>query len=121
MRVREYLEKVESTQFTFIKVRARKDANTPYYHQEYQTTPIFSRWEWELENSNLLDCIIVNHKQCPIDWLCGASWRNQFKKGWLESLLIISDDDFKLLYPSEEQRASMVKYIDNEINKGLEW
>lgn len=118
MRVREYLEKVQSTQFTFIKARARKDANTPFYHTEYQTTPIYSRWE--LEDSKLLDYIILNNKQAPIDWLSGVCWGNNFKRGWLESLLIISEEDFKLRYPSEEQIASMIKFIDKEIEKSLE-
>ena len=40
MKVKDYLSRLNATQgVTFIKARARKDAATPYYHAEYQTTP----------------------------------------------------------------------------------
>ena len=111
MRVREFLENVTG-EVTFIKARARKDARTPFYHAEYQTTPIRRVQEWE---GNILDYIILNDAQPPIDWLSGSPWQNQFKRGDLTSLLVISPEDLALLYPNEEQRAHMVEFIDEKI------
>lgn len=118
MRVREYLEKVNCSQITFIKARARKDARSPYYHSEYQTTPIYS--SWELEESRLMDYIILNHNQAPIDWLSGSNWGLHFNKGILKSLLVISEEDLALLYRGEEQRKHMIEFIDKKILKELE-
>ena len=106
MTVREYLElSKHKGQITFIKARARKDAHTPYYHCEYQTTPIFS--VYELEDSRLMDYIVLNHKQPPIDWLSGARWQGHFNKGFLASLLIISKEDLELRFsPAQAQQTA---------------
>lgn len=112
MTVREYLGNCNK-KITFIKARARKDAHTPGYHAEYQTTPIRTFAEWK--NSNLMDYYILNHRQCPIDWLSGASWKVAFDNGWLISLLVISKEDLETLY-SKEGAASMIEYIDKKIN-----
>ena len=62
MTVREYLKDCNKyADVTFIKARARKDAHTPGYHAEYQTTPIRTLVEWE--ESNLMDYYILNDKQ----------------------------------------------------------
>lgn len=58
MKVKEYLEQHKVEKITLIKARARKDANTPFYHQEYQTTPIFYKDELERMES-LMDYIIL--------------------------------------------------------------
>ena len=120
MTVKEYLEKVKAGKYqdiTFIKARARKDASTPFYHAEYQTTPIFK--VVELENSKLMEYYVLNNKQQPIDWLSGVPWKNAFNSVSLISLLVISDDDFALLYQSKEQRNSMIKFIDKAIMENL--
>lgn len=116
MKVKEYLEQHKVEKITLIKARARKDANTPFYHQEYQTTPIFYKDELERMES-LMDYIILNDKQTPIDWLSNVGWTNWFNRGDLKCMLIISEEDFALLYPSETQRQDLIKYIDNKIEE----
>ena len=115
MTVREYLKDCnKSADVTFIKARARKDAHTPGYHAEYQTTPIRMCVEWE--SSRLMDYYILNDKQCPIDWLSGASWKGAFENGRLISLLVISKEDLETLY-SKEQATRLIEYIDKKINE----
>lgn len=114
MRVKDFLTGVApSTQVTFIKARARKDAHTPFYHEEYQTTPIRRACDWD---GGILDYIILNDSQPPIDWLSGSNWKGQFDKGMLKSLLIVSADDFELLMPDEKQRKSTIRFIEQKIN-----
>lgn len=115
MRVREYLNGFnKNTRVTFIKARARKDANTPFYHAEYQTTPIRTSDEWK--NSKIMDYYILNNKQQPIQWLSGAGWVNEFKRGDLLSLLVISEEDLHLLY-NKKQAAEIINYIDNKLKQ----
>jgi hypothetical protein len=114
MLVREFIETYcNATRITFLKARARKDANTPFYHAEYQETPLYLL----NDDNGLMDYIVLNDSQPPIDWLSGASWQNNFKNRSLESLLVISEEDFKTLYPNEEQRAGMITYIDEKIKE----
>lgn len=111
MTVKTYLEKLDKpVEITFIKARARKDARTPFYHAEYQTTPLFSRIECK-EEAILANYIILSDKQRPIDWLCGATW----DRPWVLCLLVISPDDLALLYPNEEQRNGMIESVDNQL------
>lgn len=119
MRVKEYLELAQVSKFTsvtFIKARARKNAHAPGYHSEYQTTPIFTVEQWA--DSKLMDYIVLNDKQPPIEWLSGKGWANWFKSGHLLSLLVISEDDLKQLYPGD-QADSLEKYIGDELKKSL--
>ena len=115
MKVREYLELAQVGKFkslTFIKARTRKDAHTPGYHSEYQTTPIYTVEQWS--DSKLMDYIVLNDKQPPIVWLSGRGWDNWFNGGHLLSLLVISEDDLKQLYPGG-QADSLEKYIEKEL------
>ena len=115
MKVKEYLEQYPAaTQVTFIKAMSKKDANTPFYHSEYQTTPIHSIWEWD--GSDIMDYLILNNKQHPIEWLSGTGWGNWFNKGHLISLLVISQEDLDKLY-NKEQGQSLIKSIDEQITK----
>lgn len=115
MLVKDYIKRFNiDGNITFIKARARKDAHTPFYHPEYQTTPVKYASEWK--ETAIMDYIVLNDKQSPIDWLSGVSWNNAFKKGQLASLLVISEEDLALLYPGE-QRERMVSYIDNLLAK----
>lgn len=115
MLVQEYLSKFnENQQVTFIKARARKDESTPFYHEEYQTTPI--RCIYDFQKSPIMDYYVLNHKQPPIEWLGGAGWQNQFNKGDLLSLLVISKEDIELLY-SPKQAAEIIESIDKELEK----
>ena len=63
----------------------------------------------------LLNGIILNDKQMPIDWLSGAPWGIRVVKGYLKCLLIISQEDFELLYPDKDQRKSMEKFIEERL------
>lgn len=119
MRVRDYLHSIgNNTEVTFIKVKARKDARTPFYHPEYQTTPIYTTWEWlDGENERLLNSVVLNDNQPPLEWKDGG-WKNWFDKGFLKCLLIVSESDFELLYPDREQREHSERFIEEKI-KGL--
>ena len=114
MNVREYMGRCgKYDRFTFIKARARKDAHTPFYHPEYQVTPIWEAVEWLKPcNTGILDSIVLNDKQPSITWLSGVDWNIQIKGGLLYCLLIISPEDFELLYPNKGQRESMEKFIE---------
>ena len=113
MLVKEYLNTLNANQdVTFIKAVAQKDENSPFYSEVYHTTPIRQAHEWQ--NSSVSDFYILNHKQCPIDWLSGATWKNQFEKGHLKSLLIISKEDIEKLY-SPKQAAETIKFIEGVI------
>lgn len=117
MNVRQYINKHKGTgYYTFIKARARKDAHTPFYHPEYQTTPIWDAYEWTKDNNApILESIVLNDRQAPITWLSGADWNNDIRCGMLKCLLIISPDDFKTLYPGETQREHMEQFIEKQL------
>ena len=120
MTVREYFEQIDPHyDVTFIKARARKDARSPYFHPEYQTTPIWRVSDWldpRYDNKKLLDSIILNDKQPPITWLCGVNWTNRIEIGSLKCLLVVSQEDFEELYPGKDQRKSMEQYIDKHMD-----
>lgn len=118
MTVREYFKRISSKyrDVTFIKARARKDANTPYYHQEYQITPLRMVDEWK-HSIRILDSIVLNDRQNTITWLSGVDWNVQINEGSAKCLLIIHPEDFELLYPSKEQRNAMEKYIEEKLFK----
>ena len=119
MLVRDYLElKGYKGNITFIKARARKDAHTPYYHYEYQTTPIINVDELYDRDSKLLDYIVLNDKQSPIDWLTNTGWTNWYNRGQLKSMLVVTKEDLQLVYRNPQQLESMIKRIDNELTKG---
>ena len=114
MKVREYLDKKLNiaNDVTFIVAKAEKDEHTPFYHSVYATTPIHTVSEWK--DSKMMDYIILNDKQNPIDWLSGATWNNRFKSGDLTCMLVISQEDMYTLY-SKEQADRMEKFIENKI------
>lgn len=114
MTVREYLEKTGwKGNLTFIKARARKDAHTPFFHPEYQTTPMRYAWEWQ--SDHILDSIVLNDKQPSITWLSGADWNLDIKRKNARCLLIIHPEDFKQLYPDADQRKGMEEYIGKQL------
>ena len=118
MKVKDYLDRLDKDKsITFVKTRAREDANTPYYHAEYQTTPVVTADEWlKLNNEKLLTSIVLNDKQMPIEWLSGTGWGNWVKNGLLKCLLIVSQEDFERLYPSAKLRNSIESCIDNQLD-----
>ena len=117
MTVKEYFKNhlKDNDSVTFIIAKAEKDAMSPFYHPTYATTPINYVWQW-IKNDKIMDYIILNDKQSPIDWLSGAKWNNQFNRGYLTCMLIISREELHTLY-SKEQADSMEKFIENEIAK----
>lgn len=113
MLVKEYLGNFnENQQVTFIKAVARIDENAPFYHEEYQTTPI--RCIYEFQKSPVMNYYVLNHKQPPIEWLSGAGWQNRFVRGDFLSLLVISKEDIELLY-NPKQAAEIIEYIEGVI------
>ena len=114
MKVLEYVKKTNVSEFTFIKARARKDANTPFYHAEYQTTPMYHRFE-VTGTKFLSNYIILNDHQEAIEWLSGAGWNSKIRSGWARCLLVISPEDLKTLVPNAEQRKSLVEFIDKKL------
>lgn len=110
MTVAEYIKKTQVPHITFIKVRARKDAHTPFYHPEYQTTPLFYTYEVE-EKGILSDYIIMNDRQASITYLSGADWNTWIKKGMARCLLVVSPEDYKLLHYDD----GMIRYIDERL------
>lgn len=124
MRVREYLKNMKKDsltyyEVTFIRTLARKDSNTPFYHPEYITTPIHSVDRWLEGNNTLLDDIILNDKQMSIDWLSGAQWGRRIQAGYTKCILIISEEDFSLLYSSADQRRSIEEFIEDKLDKNF--
>lgn len=116
MKVKDYLKRIDwDHDVTFIKARAREDAHSPFYHAEYQTTPIRPAREW-YQNDRLMESVVLNDRQMPIDWLSGAPWGNMVNCGSLKCLLIVSQEDFRLLYNRKEDRESMERYIDKRLN-----
>lgn len=117
MKVKDYFKRMQGQDdVTFIKARARKNAHSPGYHAEYQTTPICTARELTgKSNEPLLNSIVLNDKQMPIDWLSGVSWGMRVAKGYLKCLLVISQKDFELLYPSADQREHMETFIESKL------
>lgn len=119
MKVMEYLEKLDRhCNVTFIKARARKDANTPFYHTEYQTTILDEAENWlEANYSPILDSIILNDRQPSITWLSGADWNTLIKAGIAKCLLVVSPKDYEMLIPGKEQRERLELYIERQMKK----
>lgn len=117
MIVRDYLKRLpENMSATFLKARARKDANTPFYHAEYQTTPLLAVWEWLEGHSSVLDAVVLNDKQESITWLSGADWNPDIRAGRSICLVVISREDMETLYPNKEQREGTEAYIENKLS-----
>lgn len=120
MKVKEYLSKIKRYEkVTFLVARARKYENENHYHPEYGTTPIRYVEEWEY--GVMEDYIVLNHNQPPIDWLSGCPWVNWHKTGELRCLLVIAEEDFSKLYPSEEQRRHTEDFCERKIKEDLKW
>lgn len=110
MKVIEYFNRMNKfDSVTFIKARARKDANTKFYHFEYQTTPVHTVEQWE-QYGRLNEYIILNDNQPQIQWANNAGIRS------VKCMLIVNEKDFAQIYRSEEQRQQIIESIDKTIN-----
>ena len=116
MKVKEWLEsKGKNEQATFIIAKAVKDDNSPFYHKEYRTTPIFCVREW-LQTNTTEKYIVINADHSPIDITNG--WVNWYKGGHLHCAILTTEED---LYTemSKEQAERMIAYYDKEVRKQL--
>lgn len=118
MKLSQYLKLIKHTQFSVICAIAVKDEHSPFYHSQYKTWPLQTTDEYlrhvdEMDSNETL--IVLNPHQAPIEWSSGACWTGWFNHGRIEGILVIKEEDFKLLCPSEEQRQDMERYIDEKI------
>ena len=114
MRVKDYLEKIKKyDKVTFLVANAIKDENCPGYHAEYANTAICFASDLLKSKCSLLNMIILNDKQPPIDWLSGAKWIPAYNAGHLKCLLVISEEDLELIYPTQAEH--MEAYIETQM------
>ena len=91
MKAKEYLSRIgNNTKVTFVIAKAVKDENTPYYHTEYKTTPIFGVWEVE-KHEWIEKYIVINAIHPPID--ITGHWVREFNNGWLKCAIITTEQD----------------------------
>ena len=108
MKVIEYLQEQKNYQdITFIITTG--DLN--------RTTPIRTAEEWMDSNNDILEYVILNHKQPPIGWGGAVSWIDKYNRGILKCLLITSEEVLKKQYPREEQYLSLLDMVDREARK----
>lgn len=114
MRVKEYFKKYNvSDDVTFIIARAEKDTGAPFYHAVYTITPILSAANWKGE---ILDYIVLNDHQPPLEWLSGAKWSVPFNKGYLRCMLVIKEADLKTIYKGK-QAEDIEKYCETQFKE----
>lgn len=112
MKLREWLEKQgENDRVTIIIAKAVKDEHTPFYHNEYSTTPIWSVWEW-LRGTSADKYFVTNANHPPIDVI--GFWQAEYKRGDLKCCMVTTEADIKTLYPNEEQAQQMIKMYDEK-------
>jgi hypothetical protein len=122
MTVREYMEitgKTDCDNFTFVIAKAVKDTNSPFYHEEYKTTPIRSAHEWLEESCKTKDYIVLNAKQPPVVWASVTGWMNWYNKGHLNCLLVSPKEEIVMHY-GEVQGAEMIEMIDEYVRKQID-
>lgn len=108
MTVREYLKRFANEgSITFIKQITVKDEHTPFYHSEYQTSPINSAREWS-QYEKVCDCLVINADHPPID--VTGMWGNWYKKGHLLCAMITTEAELIKLYGEEQGRRMVDHY-----------
>lgn len=113
MKIREYLEKIEKhTDVTFIIQRSIKDDHAPFYHNEFQTTPIRTNQEW-LEGEGFIDNhIVINQDHPPID--VTGTWVNWYMAGRLKCAVVTTEEDLIRHY-GEKQGRDMIAYYNRTV------
>lgn len=116
MTVQEFIPRLnnKTTYVTFLVAKAVKDEYTPFYHVEYKTTPLYSTYELK-KVAVYKNHIILNDNANSIDWLSGVKWNTLIKHGTAKCMVIINEEDLKILYPDDKQRREMINYIDDVI------
>lgn len=115
MTIREYLQKSQFNvaDVTFIVQRAVKDENTPFYHDEYWTTPVRSVREW-LEGEGFVDThIVINADHPPID--VTGTWGNWYKMGRLRCVVVTTEEELIKHY-GEKQGKDMVAFYKRTVS-----
>ena len=121
MTFKEFKEKLKNKQkdFNLITVSAVKDEHTPFYHAEYDDNhPILSAYDAYKSYDGKCwadDYIIVNPHQPPLFWASGVNWNNAFNNGRMECLIIISEENAKLLNINQ----SVIDFITNKCERYL--
>lgn len=123
MTVKDYLQMVGQDEkscqnLTLIIVHAEKDDYSPFYHQTYTTTPINCVWEW-WESEKVMNYIMLNNQAHAVDWIGGANWNQRIDSEIVWCFLVIAEEDFTKLYPSEEQRREDIEYRDRKLKESL--
>lgn len=115
MKLREFLqENGRNIQYTLVIQKTVKDEHSPFYHDEYKTTPIYSTWEW-LQSSCIDKYIVINRDHPPID--VTGCWLNWYNKGNLGCCVVTTEEDLILHY-GEKQGKDMIDYYDRKIRGG---
>lgn len=118
MKVKEWLEsKGKNEQATFIIERAVKDDATPFYHDEYRTTPIRSVYEW-LDSTTAEKYIVINADHAPID-VSNGGWTNWYKGGHLHCAVITTEEELYKHY-SETQAKEMIEWYDKKVREQMQ-
>jgi hypothetical protein len=114
MKLREFLEETgRNSQYTFVIQKTVKDEHSPFYNDEYKTTPIWSTWEW-LQGTAIDKYIVIKRDHPPIDVTGG--WLNWYYKGHLGCCMVTTEQDLLLRY-GEKQGREMIEYYDRKMRE----
>ena len=116
MKLREFLEtKGKNERYTFIIQKTVKDDATPFYHDEYKTTPIYTTWEW-LQGTTTDKYIVIKADHPPID--VTGNWLNWYNMKDLSCCMITTEQDL-LTHYGEKQGKDMIEWYDCKV-RGIE-
>lgn len=115
MKAKEFIQQLPIGDVTFVIKKAVKDANSPFYHDEYETTSMCKTWEFTRET--WLDrYIVVNPDHPPVD--VTGHWVNAWKRGFLRCMMITTEEDLARHYKKPgDQYERMLEWYD-KIAKG---
>lgn len=117
MNIREYLEKTGTENATFIIQKCVKDEHSPFYNDEYKTTPVRCHHEWMQADGFIDTHIVIKADHPPVD-VTGA-WHNWYKKGHLRCAMVTTEADL-LTHYGEEQGRRMIAFYEKEVRKQME-
>lgn len=120
MTAREYLQKIQekhgTPEVTFIIAHSVKDSHSPFYHYEYDTTPVYSINELlRYPSGSFIDThLVVNADHPPID-ITGI-WVRHYNRGYLRCAVLETEDDLRIKY-SGKQAEDMIAYYKREVTE----
>lgn len=110
MLVREYLKELkENQEVTFVIVKAVKDEETPFYHNQFYQTPIRLASEWMEGFDDTY--IVVKKDTCPID--INGIWDTWYEKSRIKCAMIMKKSELRKQY-SGKQAETMIEYYLNK-------